>query len=94
MLCSLLGSLLAKDWNLSRSTLKRTLAINFQDVKILETNRFSKCEHCERLKMMLHTGNIEARHDLKKEDLGKLQHDKVDRNLLLLNTTIFSIFRL
>ena len=94
MFCSLSGSLLVKDWNVSRSTLERAWAINFPDVKIPATNRFSKCEHCERLnEKMLHACNIAADHDLKEEDLGKLQHDKLDRNLLVLSTTIFSIIR-
>jgi hypothetical protein len=42
---------------------------------------------------MLHTGNIEAGHDLKEEELAKLQHDKEDRNLFLLSTAILSIIR-
>jgi glutaredoxin len=51
--------------------------IFFANVKIPATNRFSKCEHCERLKKMLHTGNIEEGHDLNKEEFEKLQHEKV-----------------
>jgi hypothetical protein len=31
---------------------------------------------------MLHTRNIEACHDLREEDLEKLQHDNVDKNIL------------
>ena len=93
MLYSLLGSLLVKIWNASRSTLERRWAIYFSDVKIPATDRFSKCESCESLKKMLHTGNIEVGHDLKEEDLGKLKHDKVDKSILLLSTTIFSIIR-
>jgi hypothetical protein len=79
----LLDPLLVKECNVSRYTLKRTWAIYFPGVKIPETNRFSKCELCERLKKILHTGNIEASHDLKEADLGKLQHDKANINLLL-----------
>ena len=93
MFCSLLGSLLVKDLNFRRSTLEQTWAINFPDVKIPATNSFSKCEYYGRLKKMLHTSNIEAGHDLKEEDLGMLQHDMVDRNILSSNTTIFSIIR-
>ena len=78
----MLGCLLVKDWNVSRSTLERTWAIYFLDVKIPATNRFYKCETCERLKKMLHTGNMEASHDLKEEDFEKLQHDKVDKHIL------------
>ena len=40
---------------------------------------------------MLHIGNIEASHDQRAEDSEKLQHDKVDKNILLLSTTTFSI---
>jgi hypothetical protein len=40
---------------------------------------------------MLHIGNIVAGHDLRKEDFEKLQHDKIDKNILLLSTTTFSI---
>jgi hypothetical protein len=36
---------------------------------------------------MLHTGNIEASHDLREEDFEKLQHDKVDEN----NFDLFNI---
>jgi hypothetical protein len=43
---------------------------------------------------MLHTRNIESDYDLRKEDLGKLQHDKVDANIFLLSITIFSIIRI
>ena len=49
----------------------------FQDVKIPATNRFSKCEHCERLKKMINTGDIEAGHNLSTEEYEKLQYDKV-----------------
>jgi len=49
----------------------------FQDVKIPATNRFSKCEHCERLKKMINTGDIEAGHNLSPEEYEKLQYDKV-----------------
>ena len=91
MLCSLLGFLLVMDWNVSMSIVERTRAISFSDIKIPATSRFSKCEHFERLKKMLHTRNIEACHDLREEDLGKLQHDKVDKHILILSTAIFSI---
>ncbi len=47
------------------------------DVKIPATNRFSKCQTCERLKKMIHSGNIEVGHDLSQEDLQKLGNDKV-----------------
>ena len=49
----------------------------FQDVKIPATNRFSKCEHCERLKKMINTGDIEAGQNLSPEEYEKLQYDKV-----------------
>ena len=49
----------------------------FQDVKIPATNRFSKCEHCERLKKMINTGDIEAGHNLSPEEYEQLQYDKV-----------------
>ena len=52
--------------------MERTWAIHFPYVKIPANNRFSKSEHRERLMKMLHTINIEASHDLKEEDLGKL----------------------
>jgi len=81
MVYSLLGCLLVKDKNVSRSTLERTWAIYFSDVKIPATIRFSKCETCERLKKMLHNkGNIEAGHDLREVDFEKLQDHKLDKN--------------
>ena len=49
----------------------------FSDVKIPATNRFSKCETCERLKAMVNTGNIESGHNFTNEELEKLQNDKV-----------------
>ena len=49
----------------------------FQDVKIPTTNRFSKCEHCERLKKMINTRDIEAGHNLSSEEYEQLQYDKV-----------------
>ena len=49
----------------------------FQDVEIPATNRFLKCEHCERLKKMINTGDIEACHNLITEEYEKLQYDKV-----------------
>jgi hypothetical protein len=49
----------------------------FLDVKIPATNRFSKCETCERLKAMVNTGNIESGHNFTNEELEKLQNDKV-----------------
>ena len=63
---------------MSRSTLERIWSTYFDDVKIPASNRFSKCEHCERLKKMIHTGAIEAGHNLSKDDYEKLQHDKVE----------------
>jgi hypothetical protein len=93
MLFSLLGCLLVKSWNVSGSTLERTWAITFSDVKIPAINRFSKCEISEGLNKMLDIGNIKAGHDLREENLGKLQHGKVDENILFLSTTIFSIIR-
>ncbi len=45
--------------------------MHFQDVKILATNRFSKCEHCERLKKMINTGDIEAGHNLSTKECEK-----------------------
>jgi hypothetical protein len=47
----------------------------FQDVKIPATNCFSKCEHCERLKKMINTGDIEAGHNLSIEEYEQLQYD-------------------
>ena len=91
MVYSLLGSLLVKDWDVSRSTLERTWAINFRDVKIPATNRFSKCQTCERLKKMLHTRNIEAGHDLREEDFERLQHDKVNKYIFNFINTTFCI---
>jgi hypothetical protein len=49
----------------------------FQDVKIPATNRFSKCEHCERLKKMINTGDIEGGYTLSTEEYEKIQYDKV-----------------
>jgi hypothetical protein len=40
---------------------------------------------------MLHTGNIEASHDLREKDFEKLQHDKVNKNIFDLIHTTFSI---
>ena len=77
MVYSLLGSRLVNVWNVCRSTREQTWAIKFSDVKIPATNRFPKCETCERLQKMLHTYNIEAGHDLREEDFEKRQHDKV-----------------
>jgi hypothetical protein len=82
MVYSLLGSLLVKDCNVSWSTLERTWAIYFTDVKIPATNRFSKCENCERLKKMLHTRNVEVGHDLREKVFENLRHDKLDKNIL------------
>ena len=70
-------SLLVQDLTVSRSTLERIWSMYFQDVKIPATNRFSKCEHCERLKKMINTGDIEAGHNLSPEEYEKLQYDKV-----------------
>ena len=49
----------------------------FQNVKIPATNRFSKCEHCERLKKIINTGDIEAGHNLSTEEYEKLKCEKV-----------------
>ena len=70
-------SLLVQDWAVSRSTLERIWSMHFQDIKIPATNRFSKCEHCERLRKMINTGDIEAGHNLSSEEYEKLQYDKV-----------------
>ena len=65
------------EWNVSKSTLDRVWSVSFPDVKIPATNRFSKCEICERLKKMLHTRNIEDDHNLSQQELNKLELDKV-----------------
>ena len=65
------------DWSVSKSTLERVWSSNFSDVKIPATNRFSKCQTCERLKKMIFSGNIEQGHELSQEELVKLGNDKV-----------------
>jgi hypothetical protein len=70
-------SIHSDDWIISKSTLERVWSTYFSDVKIPATNRFSKCQTCERLKKMIHSGNIEVGHDLSQEDLQKLGNDKV-----------------
>jgi hypothetical protein len=51
--------------------------MHFSDVNIPTTNRFSKCQTCERLKKMIHSGNIEECHEVSEEELLKLGNDKV-----------------
>ena len=65
------------DWRVSKSTLQRVWSTYFSDVKIPATNRFSKCQTCERLKKMIHSGKIEEGHELSQEELQKLGIDKV-----------------
>jgi len=65
------------DYSVSKSTLERVWSKYFFDVKKPETNRFSKCKTCERLKKMIHYGNIEVGHELSQEDIQKLGNDKV-----------------
>ena len=67
-----------EDWTVSRSTLDRVWEEHFPDVKIPASNRFSKREHCERLKKMINTGDIVAGHNLSPEELEKYKNDKVN----------------
>ncbi len=73
--------ILISDWNVnSRSTFDRVWSTSFPDVKIPASNRFSKCETCERLKRMIHTGEIEAGHNMKPEEYETFCRDKVCMN--------------
>ena len=56
------------DWKVSKSTLERVCTTQFTNVKIPRTKRFLKCQTCERLKKMIHSGNIEVGHELSKEE--------------------------
>ena len=67
-----------EDWTVSRSTLDRVWEEHFSDVKNPASNRFSKCEHCERLKKMINTSDIVAGHNLSPEELEKYKNDKVN----------------
>ena len=78
LIYAFLGSNLhTDDCQVSRSTLKRVWSTHFYDVKIPATNRFSKCQTCERLNKMIHSGKIEEGHKLSNEELLKLGNDKV-----------------
>jgi hypothetical protein len=57
--------------------LDRVWSTSFLDVKIPATNRFSKCETCERLKRMINTGEVQAGHNLTTEAFEKFCLDKV-----------------
>ena len=63
--------------SISKSTLERVVSTHFFDVKITATNRFSKFQTCERLKKMVHFGNIEVGHELSHEEILKLGNDKI-----------------
>jgi hypothetical protein len=63
------------DWKVSKSTLERVWTTFLIVVKIPATNRFSKCQTCERLKKMINSGNIEVGHEVSKEVLLKLGND-------------------
>ena len=65
------------DWKVSKSTLERVWTTYFTDVQIPTTNRFSKCQPCERLTKMILSGNIEVGHELSKEELHELGNNKV-----------------
>ena len=81
----ILGSLLVEDWAASKSTLERVWSAHFPDVRIPVTNRFSKCQDCERLKKMIHSGDVEAGHNLSPEQLSKLADDKVGYKITLMS---------
>ena len=71
------GSLLVEDWVVSKATIDRVWSAHFPDVRIPATNRFSKCQDCERLKKMINSGDVESGHKLSPEELCKLADDKV-----------------
>ena len=71
------GSLLVEDWVVSKATIDRVWSAHFFGVRIPATNRFSKCQDCERLKKMINSGDVESGHKLSPEELCKLADDKV-----------------
>jgi len=73
-----LGANLHTDnFEVGKSTLERVWTMYFIDISIHATNRFSKFQTCERLKKMVHSGNIEEGRELSKEESLKLGNDKV-----------------
>ena len=85
-----------EDWIVSKSTLERVWSTYFSDVKIPATDRFSKCQTCERLKKMIHSGKVEVGHNLSQGELLKLGNDKVRsnefyRHIYLISNLILSI---
>ena len=65
-----------EDWVASKSTIKRVWSAHFHDVRIPVTNRFLKCQDCERL-TKTKSGDVESGHKLSPEELSKLADDKV-----------------